>query len=576
MWRPILIAVCVLAGAVSAVFNLDVWLADAGTTGMTVDHSCPFLDTIIAVAPNSAAARDDVRVGDRLDARRLGPSDRWRLFEFHFRAERTTVAIERGTRSRVLALVTEPDRITFDLRRISILIGFVALEWVLAFSLVVGLRAPADRRVRLMVGTFVLMMLGTVFSPGNFATGLAMLDVSVNVLGAVASGAAGIVFVLYALAYVADPKRLRLLAGVTVVVIVLDTLVSCGELIGTYLGTVDYTSIPVQLLVLPFDLAAPAFVIATYAAALFASAGEARSRLAWSGAPWIMLIGIDAINEALNDVAPQLYTGDIVTIVGNVTLALAPVGLTYALFSRRILDIGFALNRAAVFAATTVVLAGVFAALQWLASTLLTGVFHAHGLVADGVIVLIVYYVVQRTRRNTDAFVTRVFFATRDRRLRAMRAMLRALDEVRSAENVAPFVVETLRANAAVDASVFLHESGRFVATAGDASSASALDEDDPHVVALRAAREPVVSPAFSHFGDVASPMLVRGRLRGILFARALDGSDLAPDEIALLSAIGDRAAGNRDDLLADALRGENQTLRDELTRLRVQQSTTS
>jgi hypothetical protein len=49
--------------------------------------------------------------------------------------------------------------------------------------------------------------------------------------------------------------------------------------------------------------------------------------------------------------------------------------------------------------------------------------------------------------------------------------------------------------------------------------------------------------------------MLIRGRVRGVLVTRALDGDELAPDESAVVFALAREMASARDDLLAESLR---------------------
>ncbi len=44
----------------------------------------------------------------------------------------------------------------------------------------------------------------------------------------------------------------------------------------------------------------------------------------------------------------------------NVASFLAPLGMSYALLNRRLLDLGFALNRAAVYTGVSIVVVGTF------------------------------------------------------------------------------------------------------------------------------------------------------------------------------------------------------------------------
>jgi hypothetical protein len=265
--------------------------------------------------------------------------------------------------------------------------------------------------------------------------------------------------------------------------------------------------------------------------------GAERARITWASASLLPFYIFYSIPESiLSDTVSHwlLY-------VDNIELFLVPLGLTYSLLSRRLLDVDFALNRAAVFAVTSLLLAGLFAGLQWLANALLTGLVRVHNILVDMTIVVIVYYAMRVSRRATDAIVTRLFFPSRNRRLLALRDMGNAIDEISDEETIAPFAEQYLRTNAHVEARVFLQASP---------------DDDFPS--------------ADDRELGVAFPMTVRGQLRGILFCRPPDDGEFAPDEVLALQQIANRIATDRDDLLAASLRGELNAVRLEMHELRA------
>ena len=66
--------------------------------------------------------------------------------------------------------------------------------------------------------------------------------------------------------------------------------------------------------------------------------------------------------------------------------------------------------------------------------------------------------------------------------------------------------------------------------------------------------------------GAIAFPLAVRGRLRGVLVCGLPAGdAEFAPDETEALERFAARLAIARDDLLAQALREENEALRQRL-----------
>ena len=69
--------------------------------------------------------------------------------------------------------------------------------------------------------------------------------------------------------------------------------------------------------------------------------------------------------------------------------------------------------------------------------------------------------------------------------------------------------------------------------------------------------------------GAIAFPLAVRGRLRGALVCALPAGdAEFAPDETEALERFATRLAIARDDLLAQALQQENESLRQRLTAL--------
>lgn len=169
-----------------------------------------------------------------------------------------------------------------------------------------------------------------------------------------------------------------------------------------------------------------------------------------------------------------------------------------------------------------------------------------------------------------EQFITRVFFAARDRRLHRLRDLQQAVDDVSDADAIAPFVVEYLRTRAEIEARVFLEGAdGSFGAAAGAPAGTARIQRDHVAVVALRSARAPMRAPEWNDLG-IAFPLLVRGRLRGIMFCREMDGGEIAPDETHALEAVAARMANDREILLGAELRGELDELRVQMFELRA------
>jgi hypothetical protein len=264
-------------------------------------------------------------------------------------------------------------------------------------------------------------------------------------------------------------------------------------------------------------------------------------------------------------IAPASAALPVLININGLLIFITPVALTYALLSRQLLDIGFALNRAAVFTATTLLLAGSFAALQWLTNTILVDRTGQHNVAIELAITVIVYYLIRATRVRTDAIVSALFFSHRDRRIRAIEAVANSVDEVGDVQALCSFITQELLARAGIDSQVLFEDSaGNYVPAVGSAPDVRPLDRDDRTIVYLRTTRAPVSAPHVAP-NAVAYPLLVRARLRGILICRAPAGeNEFAPDENRALMTLATKTAAARDDLLAESMRRELAGLREQ------------
>jgi hypothetical protein len=245
-----------------------------------------------------------------------------------------------------------------------------------------------------------------------------------------------------------------------------------------------------------------------------------------------------------------------------VSTFVLPAGFGYAMLRNQIVDLGFALNRAAVFAATTALLVGLFGALQWGADRLLVQATGAQNFAVQMTIAVVVLYAVRAMRSKTDELVARLFFAARRRRIEAIRTLAREVDAVEQPDALAAFVIDRLRTGASIDAALYVEAEDAFVRAAGSLGPAS-VARDAPTVIALRALLEAVPIRADSELGGaIAFPLAVRGHLRGGLVCALPSGDDdFAPDECEALAQLAVRVGIARDDLFAAAMRRENAAL---------------
>jgi hypothetical protein len=303
---------------------------------------------------------------------------------------------------------------------------------------------------------------------------------------------------------------------------------------GLWYGTLDlhewFAARPALLFLAQCGPAAAALLCA--ALAVRASNGAERPRVAWATGSLavLYLFGIATVQAYFSSNAILYYW------ILNICWVLAPLGLMYALLNRRLLDVGFALNRAAVFTAVSLLVVGLFTLIEWA----LGGWLHAAGRVANvavsAAIALGLGLSLHQIHTRVDRFVDNVFFRKRHEDERALKHFAREVAFITKPDLVLERATETLREHAgAASADFALHDgNGRY----------GAVDENDPALVALRATHDVVdlhrVRSAL--VGEFAYPMLARGQLVGTLvLGPKVSGEPYAPDESL---AIGQLAHG--------------------------------
>jgi hypothetical protein len=235
-------------------------------------------------------------------------------------------------------------------------------------------------------------------------------------------------------------------------------------------------------------------------ATLMATRGEERSRIVWTATPICLAFILNAfslVTSTMNITPLSGYGSGLATLLGNIGAFLEPLGLTYVLFNRGILDIGFALNRAAVFGATSLIIAGVFGVLQWLANTFVTKWTHQSSILSQILIVIVIFYTVRLSRERTEVVVTRVFFASRDRRLHAIHALTRALDDVEHESELGPFIVDYLGTRADIAVRVYFEdEAGEYVSATATPPGERLLSRSETPLIELRSSERHCVRPS--------------------------------------------------------------------------------
>jgi hypothetical protein len=272
------------------------------------------------------------------------------------------------------------------------------------------------------------------------------------------------------------------------------------------------------------------------------ASGETRQRIGWvlaglivSDLAYQLFLVIDFYVE-YDDLAKEL------ALSACTLLAIAlPISLAYAILRHRVIDIGFALNRAAVFTAMTLLLVGAFGALQWAANQFIVSETHAQGFLVQLAIAVIVLYLVRIVRTRAEALVSGVFFADRRRRIEAIESITDRTDELDDFEEIGPNIIQGLTTATGIRAGLYVEADSVCEHVAGEALAGIAEAE--------------------------SFPLLVRRRTHGFLLCHPTvrEGS-FAPDERDALTGLAAAIANARQDLLIEGLNAKIEALNAKLT----------
>jgi hypothetical protein len=288
----------------------------------------------------------------------------------------------------------------------------------------------------------------------------------------------------------------------------------------------------------PFLAGAAALLVAYVSAR-----GESRQRLGWifwGFFPYLGGVGVlnATFDWTLTSIVyaehPQVYL-----VAGSVLRAIElalPVSLFYGVLLRRVIDIGFVVNRVAVYAALSIILVSLFVILEFALSKVLLETGRVGSLAIQLGIALLIGFSGRYLHGIIDRFIDRILFAKRHADESALRRFAREAEVYTSADALLDRAMQTLHAHSeARGTAVYLTgHAGAKTVRASNAEFPATVDPDDELLVKLRRWNEPVdTHDVNSAFPDgMVFPMSVRGKLVGALACETKrDYSAFDPDE---------------------------------------------
>ena len=570
-WRRLLLTLCATGLVLSGV---SLWMLTTiySATNIPVapfavpgaPTSVPFVDTI-AVPPGGALKRAGLRIGDLIDARQLSAAERYRWFVGTWRVgERVQLPVLRGKATRRVSFFVEANSFAWSAWLFSI-----GTFWMLLFAALIAWRRPESAEARTLALLLILYNIGNDLYPFFWITPWPGVDAVLAAIPSSCFSYAGIALLAsYAMLFLRPATLLRRsLAWLSYGTACIVVLYAFAYVVGVWTLTADPArawfsgALPqVVLGVLPYLF--PLLCVLVTAAA---ARGADRARIIWVGASLAPLYIAFITGGVLGVFDQGIGTGIVVYLISAGTF-IAPLGLTYTLLNRRILGVGFALSRAVVFSAMSLLVVGAFVLVEWFLGKWFSTASHTTNLAITVTVAAGLALSLRFIYARIDVFVDTVFFR-RQREARGFVArMIAGLPYAESADTIADILTRGVCESLRITSGALFRrvEDGSFqrAATHGWAPGDWISPIDIPRLsvafegapALLRLSNLQFVATEHVPLGDAAPnvgvPLYVRRKLAGfVLYSDHTDGTALDPDDRTLLVDLGAAASRGYDAL---------------------------
>ncbi len=590
-WRRLLLGLCAcsLLAVLAHAWSDGTIVGDAGFEWLP--SGTAFVDRIGNVSPHGPAASAGIRNGDLVDTRGLSPQLRIRWYtgvRYGVPSGRavTLPLLRNGTRHNI-TFTPSPRPVPWDSW-----LEMAGLLWMLGFATLLAWRRPESAEARVLC--LFLILVPAAISLTYLSLPNVNAQIALNMLGFLCYLPSIPLLAVYAMLFARPPDTARRVLASLSYLFELAATSGMPLLFFVYWSDLfDPTGfIVVQKILALMTLLLPLLCVSR---AISVARGEDRDRAIWTTSTLGFFYVAFFLFNAL-PLLPQFASGaglDFVFTLTRAALLIAPLGMTYALLNRRLLDIGFVLNRAAVFTGVSLVIVGIFVLVEWAVSEWFSFASHTTNLAISAALALALGLSVRAIHMRVDHVLDTVFFRKRHEDEQAIRTLAREAAYITDADVLLSRVVSVLEQHAdATGVDVLLENGGGYAhvipseapearsnVTLSEAQSAESngrgtdssqsVTENDPAIVRLRATQKVLdlhdVQSAIT--GEFAYPMLARGRLVGVVvLGPKRSGESYAPDESDAIAQLAHDAGAALDVL------GARNGARDD-TMLRLQKS---
>ena len=393
------------------------------------------------VDPGGAADVSGVRAGDLINVRDLAPAERYRLLIGVHPHEKIAFAVSRGaTKVPIDYVAGGPPPWRWD----TLLWSFASF-WILAFAALIAWRRADSAQARALSALLTIYVASSALLPGTWLSPSPLADAVASAIGWALNWAWVPLLATYASLAAKPVSSLRVgltaLAYAAAAVIAIFGIV---RIITLWNGTLPWVAQGVgpewnmTYGAIPYALA-----VACGWAALAAARGTERSRIAWVITPLMIFYVAEMMLYIAPAILPSEQHGSALVVAygfANFGAFLAPLGMTYSLLNRRVLDIGFALNRVAIFSGVSIVVVGAFMLFEWALGSWLQGQSHTTSIAVGAAVALLLGFSIRFVHDRVELVLDRIFFRKRHEDEEAIRRFAReACFHYRSGPRHAPY-----------------------------------------------------------------------------------------------------------------------------------------
>jgi hypothetical protein len=543
-WRPVLLAICALTALVQVAGVVDMtgmggappWGGWWGANLVNAS-SKPFNLAVTAVDPGGAVARAGLRRRDLIDIRTNTLVERFSLLGAPLNGRPVILSVHRGSLQKELTVVPRPPKLTWDFW-----LGTFGNVWLLLFAALIAWRRADMLQMRLL--SLWLADFALTGPTLNFAAPWAWVYVLFNISNNVVAPLSVALLAAFAGCFAQPLSRSRRIAQwlcytFVAIVTVLFAVGTAGVI------TLQFDPIPFTTGLTGLGLGASAVLMAVICGvlAIAASRGVERQRAVWTLVPLAAFFCFFIVFTIATSSSSSYANTVVFNLVISLVLLAAPVALTYAALSRRLIDIGFFLNRAAVFAIVSTIVIGAFVLVELGASEWLVTTGHTASTLIGMGLALGLGLSLRYIHRYVDRFVDRVLFRKRHEDEAALRRFAHESSFITDRSILLERAVREVKEHAnAAEATILVQDGAAAYTSAKSDGARTIASENDPGILALRAWHKPVdlgsLADSVLH-GEFAFPMVSRGTLVGVLVCGTKhNGEVYAPDESEALLAL--------------------------------------